>query len=636
MATCDPDEDEIVRGYPDPSDVQAELRDKIADLCKRLEALESGGAGAVRVENDGVDLGENINVLNFLGGSEIEAVLTDTGEATLYHPAPDFLSHWNTSDGTNGDQSVTESITRLTARISDPDSEGSPFKTDTWAGTNQAATLGTQPIFTTPGNTTGFGGDSTMLVEVFDADGVTLLDSFTSSPITGNLSETSASSYIDVDITGYGTDSSKFQAKASVTVRIGGIFGGLGRTGGRYHVRITHTTDSTTDGGQTFVYTQPDVFLDTNQTTPSVNGAVSIAENTPLTKRLSGLHYYILGSSFDIGVLDVDQINRETARTLGNLNVDLSEYGLPTVDHSPFGTGASNFSGWTNLHDQDDVDYGSTGHIITETDYRLMTTSANITATPRDPWGSGAPVDSPDANVMIDTYLTNATDSFEDFQDESRREFIDGIGGAATAASFPGAGLWPSATSLASLAYSPACVFNDHIMVPNQTHLVRPDGPNSVNPNWTSFNPAGSFDYTLLGVPVNYARRFTQTPTTAIPNFIMVFSGTFAAGDALSDLQAGNLEIYIYRIARPTGTIGAFGPPPVNTQPLRAHLQFGNPSPFDDGLTVNGSGIRTGSSSGNTITCSLGFGTPAQTGLYFHLRILNLGTKINSLSFTFP
>lgn len=632
----DPDEDPIVRGYPDPSDVLAELRDKLADVCNRLEALEAGGAGTVRVLNDGVDLGEDVSVLNFDGGDEIEAILTGPGAATLYHPAPTFLSHWNTADGNNGDQSVTESITRTTARISSPTSEGNPFRTGGWAGTNQDASLETQPIFTTPGNTTGFGGDSTVFIEVFDADGVTLIDSHTSSTITGNFSESSVSGHIDINITGFAADGSKFQANISVTVRVGGIFGGLSREDGRYHVRITHTTDSTTDGGQTFVYTQDDVFLDENATTPQINGSVSILEDVVLTKRLSGLHYYIIGSSFDISITDIDQLNRNTQRTTGGLNVDLSEYGMGTLDHSPFGTGSGNFSGWTNLYNQDNVGYDVAGPTITDANYRLMSVSADILATPKDPWASGPTAVSPASNVMIDTYLSNSTDTFEDFRDEDRREFIDGIGAAATAASFPGAGLWPSASDLGTLAFTPAAVFNDRLMVPSQTHLVRPDGPNSVNPNWSSFNPSGSFDYTSLGVPVNYARRYTQGTSDPIPNFIMTFSGTFAAGDALADLVAGNLEIYVYRIARPSGTVGAFGKPPTNTQPLRVHLEFGNPSPFDDGITVNGSGIRTGSSSGNTIQCSLGPGTPAETGIYCHIRITNTATSVGSLSVTFP
>lgn len=632
----DPDEDPIVRGYPDPSDVLAELRDKLSDVCDRLTILESKGAGTIRVLNDGIDLGADIGRINVFGGNEVEAVLTGTDEATFFHPSPTFSSHWNTSDGNNGNQTVTESFSRVNTRISSPTSEGNPFKTGGWAGTNQATTTETQPIFTTPGEVTGFGGDSTVLVEVLDADGATVIDSFSVASITGNLSQTSPSGHIDIVISNFAPDLTKYKAKLTVTVRVLSILSGLGLDGGKYNVRITHTTDSATDGSQTFIYTQPEVFLDTNPNTPSISGVVGLVENTLVTKRLSGLRYYTLGSSFNISVSGIDQLNRNTQRVDSNLLVDADEYGISQLAHSPFGVGSANFSGWTNDYNNNGTSYLATAIGITQPDYRLMSPTASISSTPQDPWGSGSSVASGDSLVMIDTYSSASTDTFEDFVDEDRREFIDGVGAAASTASFPGAGLWPSASSLSTLAFSPAAVFDGKLMVPNQTYYVRTDGSNSPNSDWSSFNPTGSFNYSLLGPPVNYARRFTQASSNSIPNFIMTFSGTFAAGDALADLVSGNLEIYVYRIAVPAGTVGAFGKPPSNTQPLRVHLEFGNPAPFDDGLTVNGSGIRTASSSGNTITCSLGFGTPAQTGVYCHFRILNSGTTIDSVALTFP
>ena len=128
---------------------------------------------------------------------------------------------------------------------------------------------------------------------------------------------------------------------------------------------------------------------------------------------------------------------------------------------------------------------------------------------------------------------------------------------------------------------------------------------------------------------MDYARRFVQAPGL-IPSFTMVFSGTFAAGDALADLLAGNLEIYIYRI----GGFGNVGAPPVNIFPLRVHEPF-NFALYDDGATVAGSGIRQGSSAGNTIDCTFGTGTPADGGMYCHIRILNAATIIDSVAVTF-
>jgi hypothetical protein len=98
----------------------------------------------------------------------------------------------------------------------------------------------------------------------------------------------------------------------------------------------------------------------------------------------------------------------------------------------------------------------------------------------------------------------------------------------------------------------------------------------------------------------------------------------------LVDLLAGNVQIFVYRIAG----LGHIGPPPGNTWPLRVHEPF-NFGAWDDGATVAGSGIREGSSVGNTIACTFGTGTPADTGFYCVINILNAGTKIDSMVVTF-
>src|SRR5690606_5971554 len=121
----------------------------------------------------------------------------------------------------------------------------------------------------------------------------------------------------------------------------------------RYHIEITHTPDSSTDGTGPYTYTQSDVFFDLNPNTPSISSSVTIAETSGsvLTKHLSGIEYYILGSEFTIDVTDIDNHNRDTSRTSSSLLLRGDDYGLPDLDHSPFGTGSGFFSGWTNAYD---------------------------------------------------------------------------------------------------------------------------------------------------------------------------------------------------------------------------------------------------------------------------------------------
>lgn len=132
----------------------------------------SSGGGQIVVKNDGIVLASGISALNFEGGSEVQAIVTQAGEVTVYHPAPSNQPYWPTG--------VTDPITRATVRVSTPEGgEGIPFSTNGWSASNQSASRTASFIIASPGTRTGFGGDSTFEVNVFDADGVGTLDSYT-------------------------------------------------------------------------------------------------------------------------------------------------------------------------------------------------------------------------------------------------------------------------------------------------------------------------------------------------------------------------------------------------------------------------------------------------------------------------
>ena len=190
--------------------------------------------GKLTVKDEGTDVSTDVTTLNFIG-ADVRALLASAGVVSVYIPSPAFDSHWNTSDGDNGNQSVTESITRTTARISTPTSEGNPFKTGGTANTDAPATNSSTVTFTTPGITTGWGGDSTMTVTMFDADGTTVLETYTTPSITGNGTNTSGTGRIVVTISSYAANVTRFSAKASVEVKVGDIFTANSLEGGRYN-----------------------------------------------------------------------------------------------------------------------------------------------------------------------------------------------------------------------------------------------------------------------------------------------------------------------------------------------------------------------------------------------------------------
>lgn len=584
-----------------------------------IEATENTASGVndfnLTICDEGNFVASGVNKIDFIG-TDVEALPGGPGEVKVFIPPHEFLSHWNTADGSNGSQAVSEDVSRTTQRIATPSGgEGSPFITGGWAGTNQDATLSGTANFTTPGDITGLGGDSVMVVTVYDGNGA-VLETFTTPVLAGNNVHTSTSGDIVVTVTNFGADGPDSKGDVEVDVDVGSIFTTNGLDGGRYRVEIDHTTDSAAANapGTTFSYVQDDVFYDTNATTPSVGGPVTIAEGTTVvTKHLSGIEYYTLGSEFAAVVNDIDQLNKNTAAVSSNLRIRGQDYGLPTLNHSPFGTGSGFFTGWTNIETQDDVVWSRDDWAITQSNYCFIGTTGNIDARARDGWNNGSTVNGPNAAILVDTYGIQSTNTFDHFVDEDRRLESD----YTTA--------WDSERSLVAGEALVQCSF---LMVPNQSTLV---GESSAqNADWTSYKPdlnGTNPDYSALGVGsgVSWYRIFTDTSGNFIPNMTWIFTGTFAGGNALTDLTNEDLQIFVRKVSG-VGNSGT-GSPALNLHGTPFNAGF-----FDDGNT-NGQ-IRLGSSSGNTIQSSFGTFT-MQDGIYVEIRIANNATKLNSIQVIF-
>ena len=124
-------------------------------------------------------------------------------------------------------------------------------------------------------------------------------------------------------------------------------------------------TDTATDGGGTYTYTQSDVFFDTNGSTPAINGSMTIAESSTstniLTKHLSGVEYYIGGSQFLLDVTNIDNFNQNTqgraSSASWNFRAVGTEYGLPTLQLNAWSPAVGTMVGWTNAYHVQTVDY---------------------------------------------------------------------------------------------------------------------------------------------------------------------------------------------------------------------------------------------------------------------------------------
>jgi len=578
--------------------------------------LNPSGGSSLTVQDEGVTVDSNVRILNFIG-ADVNATSAGSGNVSVYIPPVIFASHFNTTDGdTTG--TVSENISRTTAMIAAPTSEGNPFSTGGWAGTNQAATTSTSVTFTTGGACTGFGGNSKLAVTVYDANGSSVLETVTSASITGNGSYGSGN--IAITITGYAADTTRFKASPSIAVSIGTILTSAGREGGRYNVVIVMTTDSTTDGTGPYTYTQPAVFFDTNPATPST-ATVTIAETggSVLTKHLSGIEYYILNSAFTAAVGDIDNLNRNTARTSQNLQLVFSNYGISTLNQSPLsgGAGNGNFTGWTTNYNIQNVSYSNNAATISSGSYRYRGTGSRLRARGRDSWGFGSYANSAYANILIDTVTTTSTDLVEDFDDEARRQ-DNGFNSGSTA------GNWNSTTALVS---GEAQVIGSQLIIPSAGTVSN----GASNANWSSYAPtAGGANpnYSALSANSNYYRTIVDTSGSSRAGFTMTLTGNFVT-NATADLAASLLQIFISKRA---STVPGAQTGPNNPNFLHMHGAVYNFATFDDGVT-NGQ-IRESSSSGGTVNCTFG-GYDCQTGFFMRILIADSRIKISRLSVSF-
>lgn len=583
-----------------------------------LTFTKQGGAGAgnLNVMDEGVLLG-SFATMNFIG-ADVEAK-SEAGIANVYIPPPPpvtYASHWNTGDGNDGSQAVTDSAARTSAWISSPTSEATPFATGGWVGTVQSATRSTAATYTTPGLITGFGGNAHFVIEVMDANGSTVLSTFTTPSLAAGGTVGNANSSISLTLTNYQADNNRFKAVASVTIGYDAILTASGRQGGRVSVSITMFTDTASDGTGPYNYASSPIFLDAGGSPPSITGSVSLAPTAGLAvlKYLSGLAYYTIGTQFTLAATGLNGLNSNTARSTGNLNIGASLAGISAFDQSPLpgGSGTGAFVGWTSLYNVNGVSYSKADNTLTQANYRQTTKSATATALVRDPWDAGAAATSPAVFLMIDTYGSTGTNLSEYFDDESRRQTSTYNGGNT-------AGNWDSTLTLIS---GQALVYGGKLQVPNTSKLTS----GVANSNWTTFNPPGNPDYSSLGAPAAYYRTMVDTSSLDRSSIQLVFTGTFVTS-ATADLAANLIVVKIRRRASSNG--GQFGP---TCAPLYLNGALYDFASFDDGLTDGQ--IREATSSGNTVNGTFG-GYACTTGIFIEVTLMDARISIDSFTAVF-
>ena len=616
--------------------------------------------------------------MNFVGTDVLAEDSGTPGQVNVYIPTPTFQPYFNTSNA-QGNATVDPNVSFTLPRISTPTSEGSPFKTNGWAGSARAtyrlpATTG-RITYSSVGACTGFSadasGDAKIVVTVYDADGTSVLqtlDTSTTNALYQNQTITNGTG-LTVQISNYAQDlPTKWKAEVSVTVDAGTILSANSLTGGRYHVGIIMTTDSTSDTGTAYPYFGPngnssttytpdnqDVFFDTNPSTPIINGTTTIAESTTLanilTKHLSGVEYYILNSQFEFAVNNIDNYNENTQGRASsdqyNFLGQAPDYGMTNnLTLKAWAPTVGTFTNWTNQYDVQNVNFEYDIWPINNTFYRFRANDATSLGRVYDPWTNGGAVNSTGASILVDTYTNRSTNLGEAFADETERLYRN-TGTSAYVA-------WDSALVLTDVAQPPngtgpagtfenGCVVGSYLVRGSQ--LFKDNGDSAqlgtLIPDLSTYKPdknGSNPNYSALSnIPV-YHRRFYTSDSRAISNVDIVFTGSFgSSGDATTALANSDMKIYIRREA--TNGTGSTG---FSANPLAVHgglFNSGAPgSPFNDGVSgvdTIGSLIRTGTSSGNNVNFTFGAGTElCEDGFWLEIQLVASDIKIDTMNLT--
>ena len=638
----------------------------------------SAGGGSLIVKDEGVQVGATgYTTMNFVGTDVLAEDSGTPGQVNVYIPTPTFLSHFNTTDGTN-DASVDGNKSFSSPRISSPTTEGNPFQTGSapntsWAGSNRKSydtpiTTG-KITYSTLNPCTGFSADATgdakIVVRVYQADGLNILtggtlDTSTTNALYQNQGFSSGTG-ITINISNYGADlPTKFKASVQVIIDAGTILAANGFTGGRYHVSIQMTTDTTTDGGNAYTYFGPggnssssyvaetnDVFFDTDPSTPNINGTTTIIESTTpasiLTKHLSGVEYYILNSQFELDVTDIDNFNANTqgrsTAAVWNFRIQGQDYGLPTRQLEAWNLAYGSMPAWTNQFDVQNVAFIYDTWAINNTNYRFRNTDAFAQANVYDPWDVGNTVNSTGASILVDTYSTtgNSNTLRERFDDEQYRlERTGSYSAFNPAATLTATGLANQTGS--SSPFCQACTVGSNVVQPHKFFKDNGDSPSygqltgslaSYKPDKSGTNP----DYSGAGYQVTstYHRLFhtTGSLTDPIASFEFEFNGDFVGASAYEDLVNENIKIYI----RKENQSGGGGNTGYSAVPLSLH----GSAPFTTILDPP-SGVDTASAAcrttvsgpNNTISGTFG-GFNATEGFYMELQIVNAAVRINQI-----
>ena len=564
----------------------------------------SGGSNSIGVNiwDEDTLIARNVTDINF-AGKDVLAKNQGLGKVTIFIPTPSYVSHFNSNDGVN--DGVIPDVPTFNRYVSIPTSEGTPFTIGDWSEQQIHQVVSSPTLnYQTPVPCSFFDNTTSFTAVVFNASSVPVV-TFTTPAITGNGSHISTDNVVTVSVSGWNSDSDKFQARVAFTINIGLLY----LEGGRFGVSFQH--DNATEG--TFYKVQNPLFYDSNTHAATIATTAITQKWATSSKYLSGIRYYTLWDSFTISSSGLGGLNSNSYPEIV-LATNCDDFGISSLQLT-----TNDLQNWSSQWNHDTAMYEG-DQAITKQNHRFVG-DAYIHTAIMD-WGVSQSVDSAPLKVAIDTYPQSSTDLLENFEDEYYRQDEGFCSG------YPD-GNWLKDVPLKQ---GEAMIFGGQLIAPSEAHTI---DHNAVTPisSWAEyipFNENGNAnpDYSDLVCPVNYYRTFVEADAyREIMNWQIYLDGEFISGNARDDIESGFIEIYIRRLGSTMTT--NVGP---TATPLAVHGPLYSLGTFDDGITDGY--VRTDNSRGNMIACTSG-GIATQHGIHFHICILDPRIKLDSIRLEF-
>ena len=460
-----------------------------------IDTTSGNLGGSITVEDEGSTVATDVKIINIVGIGH-NAVDMGSGRINIYTPQLNKVSHFNTTDGVNS--TLVANISTNNRHISNPLSEGNPFKINDWIGGNlQEVTRNNILIYSTINQCLIEDTESDIEVEITDiANGVSYAYTAVTN-ITGN--STNVANGIKIEVIDFATEGPKYKAIFKFTLDMLQIL----PNGGRFSVKITHY-----NGGINYIKIQNDLYYDPDNIIAVLNN-LQISENAiNSSKYLSGIRYYDLTDSFNISIGNIDNINNLSYPS-NFIRLNMSTF-FGIADKYVQG---DDLTGWNTNYNNTNAVYSNT-EIISINDFRYVGTSGSINAYPID-WHNGSLIHSNNHSLLIDTYLPESDELSEYFTDEDYRTTINDS-------------VWDSQQSLVSYDSGIHAQVTEGILrVPNI--------------NYSSYNPSSNPDYTGLNSNINYYRNFID-----ITNSVHTSASLNISGFTLSDLENSRIELWVF------------------------------------------------------------------------------------------